>query len=144
MFINTIASNKNAIHKSKRVGRGVGSGHGKTSGRGHKGQKSRSGKDIRRGFEGGQTPIYRRLPKFGFKSSKTLLTQEVRLSELSNIKSNLIDINILKKHNIINDKIKYVKIILSGKINHKIIIRGIRVTKGVRSIIESIGGKIEE
>ncbi|CUR53569.1 50S ribosomal protein L15 [Serratia symbiotica] len=144
MYLNTLSPANGAKHNKKRIGRGIGSGLGKTCGRGHKGQKSRSGSKIRRGFEGGQMPLYRRIPKFGFISRKSKLKAEVRLSELSIIKNNIIDLNVLKFSNIINTNIKYVKIILSGKITNSVIIRGLHVTKGARSAIEAVNGKIEE
>ncbi|MGP1930645.1 MAG: 50S ribosomal protein L15 [Arsenophonus sp. ET-YP4-MAG3] len=144
MHLNTLSPAKGAKHTPKRVGRGVGSGLGKTGGRGHKGQKSRSGGSIRRGFEGGQMSLYRRLPKFGFISRKAITTAEVRLSDFSKVKGNIIDLNVLKLANIIGIQIKYAKVILSGEINHPITIRGLRVTKGARNAIEVAGGRIEE
>lgn len=143
MYLNNLYSPKGANISIKRLGRGVGSGLGKTCGKGHKGQKARSGGKIRRGFEGGQTPLYRRLPKFGFRSLKSLYTMEVRLSELNKIRSNLIDINILKKEKIVPYNIKNVKIILSGKILSAVTLRSLNVTKGVKKAIELMGGKIE-
>ncbi|CAL4323712.1 50S ribosomal protein L15 [Buchnera aphidicola] len=144
MYLNTVfldCRNK----KKKRLGRGIGSGFGKTSGRGHKGQKSRTGGGIRRGFEGGQTPFYRRIPKFGFVSCKKKYSTEVRLSELLSFKKNeIVNLKNLIKRNIINSCIRYVKIISSGIINFPIIVKGIKVTKGARKIIESCGGTIEE
>ncbi|CAL4323610.1 50S ribosomal protein L15 [Buchnera aphidicola] len=144
MYLNTVfkcCRNK----KKKRLGRGIGSGLGKTSGRGHKGQKSRTGSSIRKGFEGGQTPFYRRIPKFGFISRKKKYQKEVRLSELSLFKKNeIVDFKKLIKSNIINESIRNVKVISSGMINIPIIIKGISVTKGARVIIESCGGKIED
>ncbi|ADP66885.1 50S ribosomal protein L15 [Buchnera aphidicola str. TLW03 (Acyrthosiphon pisum)] len=104
MRLNTLSPANGARHSRKRLGRGIGSGFGKTSGRGHKGQKSRSGSSIRRGFEGGQMPLYRRLPKFGFNSRKKNITTEVRLSDLSNLSTNIIDLNVLKQENIIKKK----------------------------------------
>ncbi|WP_422667391.1 50S ribosomal protein L15 [Buchnera aphidicola] len=143
MHLNTLSPALGAYKNRKRVGRGIGSGFGKTAGRGHKGQKSRSGSSIRRGFEGGQMPLYRRLPKFGFHSHKKNITTEVRLSDISNLSTNIIDLCILKKNNIIKKKVKYVKIIFSEKITVPLIIRGLRVTKGARIAIENFGGKIE-
>jgi len=144
MYLNTLSPSKGSKHVIKRLGRGIGSGLGKTCGRGHKGQKSRSGGFVRRGFEGGQTPLYRRLPKFGFFSGKKKFKTEVRLSDFSKVKNNIIDLNILKSYNIIKVKIKNVKIILSGKINRSLIVRGLNVTKGAKIAIETAGGKIEE
>ncbi|URJ24637.1 50S ribosomal protein L15 [Candidatus Blochmanniella camponoti] len=144
MYLNTISPSRGAKHLSKRVGRGIGSGLGKTGGRGHKGQKSRSGGKVRLGFEGGQTPLYRRLPKFGFISRKAMITQEIRLSDLSRISDKVIDLNVLKTYNIIKRKIKFVKIIMSGEIKRPVTIRKLRVSKGARTAIQSIGGQIEE
>ncbi|CUX95710.1 50S ribosomal protein L15 [Candidatus Mikella endobia] len=147
MFLNTFSPAKGSKHACKRLGRGIGSGLGKTSGRGHKGQKSRSGGNIRRGFEGGQMPLYRRLPKFGFNSYKSILTQEIRLSDLQLLNNNLIDFQMLKTAKIINIKTKFAKIILSGKIKRAVTIitsTDIRISKGARYAIEAVGGKIEE
>lgn len=148
MHINTIFSLKGSKNKKKRVGRGIGSGSGKTSGRGHKGQKSRSGGKVRIGFEGGQTPLYRRLPKFGFVSYKSQFTQEVRLSNLFEIPENIIDLNVLKKYNIIGKKIKFVKIIISKGIKQKkrypITICKLNMSRGVYNEIKKIGGSIKE
>ncbi len=143
MHLNTLAPAHGSRQSRKRLGRGIGSGFGKTSGRGHKGQKSRSGSSIRRGFEGGQMPLYRRLPKFGFNSRKKNITTEVRLSDLSNLSTNIINLDILKKENIIKKNIKYAKIILSGKLKVSLIIQGLLITKGARAEIEKSGGKIE-
>lgn len=144
MRLNTICMYKGFKSVKKRVGRGIGSGFGKTCGRGHKGQKSRSGGKVRLGFEGGQTPLYRRLPKSGFISYKSQVTQEIRLSDLSKISEDLIDLNVLKKYNFISRKIRFVKIIASGKIKRPITIRKLHMSKGVFNAIKEIGGKIEE
>ncbi|UDG81081.1 50S ribosomal protein L15 [Candidatus Hartigia pinicola] len=144
MRLNTLSPASGAKRAPKRVGRGIGSGLGKTGGRGHKGQKSRSGGGIRRGFEGGQMPLYRRLPKFGFNSSKSMITKEIRLSDFTAIEGNIIDLKALKAANIVNTRIRYVKIILSGDLHRAVTVRGIRVTKGARNVIEAAGGKIEE
>lgn len=141
--LNTIASSKSARRIKKRVGRGIGSGLGKTGGRGHKGQKSRSGYKIRIGFEGGQTPLHRRLPKFGFVSNKFNFIKEIRLSDLSKIPENIIDLTVLKKYNIIGNKVKFVKIIMSGKITKPITIRNLCISQGAQAVIESLGGHIE-
>lgn len=141
--LNTIAPAKKSKRVRKRVGRGVGSGLGKTGGRGHKGQKSRSGYKIRIGFEGGQTPLHRRLPKFGFVSNKSHHIKEVTLSDLSRIPEKIIDSKILKKYNIIGNKIKSVKIIMSGKIEKPITIRNLCVSKGAKDAIKTAGGNIE-
>ncbi|WP_367670589.1 50S ribosomal protein L15 [Sodalis-like secondary symbiont of Drepanosiphum platanoidis] len=144
MRLNNLSPSIGSTKNKKRKGRGIGSGLGKTCGRGHKGQKSRAGKKIRRGFEGGQTPLYRRLPKFGFKSRISQKTKEVKLSELSKINNSLITLDVLKSFNIIRKKTKFVKIMLSGNIKKQITLRGIRVSKGARLAIESLGGIIEE
>ncbi len=144
MRLNTLSPAEQSRHAPKRRGRGIGSGLGKTGGRGHKGQKSRSGGGVRRGFEGGQMPLYRRLPKFGFTSRKAMVTAEVRLSELARVKDDVIDLNTLKGANIVGIQIEFAKIILSGEISRAVILRGLRVTKGARIAIESAGGKIEE
>ncbi|QCI22331.1 50S ribosomal protein L15 [Buchnera aphidicola] len=143
MYLNTISPAYGAKQDRKRKGRGIGSGLGKTAGRGHKGQKSRSGSSIRRGFEGGQMPLYRRLPKFGFNSRKKNSTSEVRLTDISNLSTNIIDLNILKKEKIVKKNVKQAKIILTGKLKLSLIIRGLSVTKGARMEIERSGGKIE-
>lgn len=144
MRLNTLAPAEGAKQASKRVGRGIGSGLGKTGGRGHKGQSSRSGGGVRRGFEGGQMPLYRRLPKFGFTSRKAMVTAEVRLSELALVEGDVVDLNALKAANVVGIQIEYAKVILSGEINRPVTIRGLRVTKGARAAIEAAGGKIEE
>ncbi|QCI16154.1 50S ribosomal protein L15 [Buchnera aphidicola] len=144
MYLNTLSPANGSRRNRKRLGRGIGSGFGKTAGRGHKGQKSRSGSSIRRGFEGGQMPLYRRLPKFGFHSHKKNITVEVRLADLSNLSTNIINIDLLKKENIIKKNVKYAKIILSGKLQKSLIIKGLYVTKGARAEIEKFGGTIEE
>lgn len=144
MRLNTLAPAEGAKQASKRVGRGIGSGLGKTGGRGHKGQSSRSGGGVRRGFEGGQMPLYRRLPKFGFTSRKAMVTAEVRLSELALVEGDVIDLNALKAANVVGIQIEFAKVILSGEVNRPVTIRGLRVTKGARAAIEAAGGKIEE
>lgn len=144
MRLNTLSPAEGAKHTPKRVGRGIGSGLGKTGGRGHKGQKSRSGGGVRRGFEGGQMPLYRRLPKFGFTSRKAMITTEVRLSDFTKIEGDIIDLNTLKVANIVGIQIEYAKVILSGEVNRPVTVRGLRVTKGAQTAIEAAGGKIEE
>ncbi|CCV47369.1 50S ribosomal protein L15 [Yersinia enterocolitica] len=144
MRLNTLSPAKGAKHAPKRVGRGIGSGLGKTAGRGHKGQNSRSGGGVRRGFEGGQMPLYRRLPKFGFTSRKAMITAEVRLSELALVEGDVIDLNTLKAANVVGTQIEFAKVMLSGEITRAVTLRGLRVTKGARAAIEAAGGKIEE
>lgn len=126
----------------KRLGRGIGSGKGKTCGRGHKGQKSRAGGFHKRGFEGGQTPFQRRVPKFGFITKKSLLFKEIRLSEIEMVKEDNITLTTLKKFNVIGENIKRVKIMLSGTITKKFNVIGLLVTKGAKQVIENFGGKV--
>lgn len=129
---------------AQRRGRGIGSGLGKTGGRGVKGQTSRSGSSIPAGFEGGQMPIYRRLPKFGFTSQLALTTAEVRLSELNKIKGNEVTLETLKAANIIRGDMKRARIILSGEIGRALTFKGVKVTKGAKEAIVAAGGSIEE
>ena len=144
MRLNTLSPAEGSKKAGKRLGRGIGSGLGKTGGRGHKGQKSRSGGGVRRGFEGGQMPLYRRLPKFGFTSRKAMITAEVRLSEIALVEGDVIDLNTLKAANVVGPQIEFAKVMLSGEINRAVTLRGLRVTKGARAAIEAAGGKIEE
>ncbi len=143
MRLNTLKPAEGSRPRAKRVGRGIGSTLGKTCGRGHKGLKSRSGGRVKPGFEGGQMPIQRRLPKVGFKSRKGFVTAEVRLSELAKVKEDTIDLQALKGAGVLGQKIKYAKIILSGKIERPVTIKGLGVTKGARAAIEAAGGKVE-
>ena len=126
----------------RRVGRGIGSGLGKTAGRGHKGQKSRAGGFHRIGFEGGQMPLQRRLPKRGFKSPSALTRAEVRLSDLDKLGVDDIDLLVLKQAGLVSGLVKNVRIILSGEINRSVNVNGLVVTKGARAAIESKGGKV--
>jgi len=144
MFLNTIQPAEGAKHSSRRVGRGIGSGLGKTCGRGHKGQKSRSGGFHKVGFEGGQMPLQRRLPKRGFRSLTTLVTAEVHLTELNSLSSDVVDLFSLKQAGIVSDKVKFVKVISSGSIERAVILKGIKATKGAKIAIEAAGGRIEE
>lgn len=143
MRLNTLSPAEGSTKNRKRVGRGIGSGNGKTAGRGHKGQKSRSGGFHKTGFEGGQMPLQRRLPKVGFTSRKSRVTTEIRLNELAGIEGDVIDIAALKKANIVNKNIRFVKVILSGEITEAVILKGIGATKGAQKAIEAAGGKIE-
>jgi len=143
MRLNTLSPAEGSIHAPKRVGRGIGSGIGKTCGRGHKGQKSRSGGSVKPGFEGGQMPLQRRLPKFGFTSRKAAFVAEVRLSELASMSVDVIDLAALQAADVINDRMKDAKIILSGEITRAVTVKGLRVTKGAAAAIEAAGGKIE-
>lgn len=144
MRLNSIKPAEGSKQDAKRVGRGIGSGLGKTAGRGHKGQKARAGGFHKVGFEGGQMPIQRRLPKVGFRSRLARVTAEIRLSELNNIPVDVIDIAALQAANIISRNIKRAKVMASGKIEKAVTLKGIHVTKGAREAIEAAGGKIEE
>jgi len=143
MFLNTIQPAVGSRKKSKRVGRGIGCTLGKTCGRGHKGQKARSGGFHKVGFEGGQMPLQRRLPKRGFTSLTKSLTAEVRLSELNSISESSIDLNLLISANIVPAFTKVAKVINSGKLLTAKTLVGIKATKGARDLIESLGGKVE-
>ncbi len=143
MHLNTLKPASGSKIKAKRVGRGIGSTLGKTCGRGHKGQKSRSGGFHKVGFEGGQMPLQRRLPKVGFTSRKKKYSAEVRLSELNSLGLDVVDISILKKLNIVSASAINIKIIKSGKIEKPITIKGIKVTGGAEASILAAGGKIE-
>jgi len=144
MFLNTLKPAAGSKKTRKRVGRGIGSGSGKTCGRGHKGQKSRSGGFHKVGFEGGQMPLQRRVPKVGFSSRVGMVTDEIRLHELNNIDADVIDLAALKEANLINKSIQHVKVMVSGKLEKAVTLKGIRVTKGAREAIEAAGGKVEE
>ena len=135
-FINTLKPKHGTKFSKKRVGRGIGSGTGKTCGRGHKGQKSRSGGKVQIGFEGGQMPLQRRLPKVGFTSKVNILTQDIRYDRLSVIKEKEVSLELLKKHKLIKSKIKTVRIIGPCTIKDKKIIKDMYCTK---SVIEFIG-----
>ncbi|MBQ5766914.1 MAG: 50S ribosomal protein L15 [Burkholderiaceae bacterium] len=143
MQLNTLqpaVGSKSARH---RVGRGVGSGWGKTAGRGHKGQKSRAGGFHKVGFEGGQMPLHRRLPKRGFTSMTRRFVEEVRLNELHDLTVEEIDLNVLKAANIVSPRAMGARVILSGEIARKIVVRGLGVTKGAKAAIEAAGGSVE-
>jgi large subunit ribosomal protein L15 len=144
MRLNELKPAEGSKPTAKRVGRGIGSGWGKTCGRGHKGQKSRSGGFHKVGFEGGQMPLQRRLPKVGFASRKALVTAEVRLHELAQVEAEVIDLEALKAANIITRNMKRAKVILSGEINKAVKIKGLAVTKGAKAAIEAAGGSIEQ
>ena len=143
MKLNTLKPAEGSNPSARRVGRGIGSGFGKTAGRGHKGQKSRAGGFHKVGFEGGQMPIQRRLPKRGFKSLQKDYKDKIRTSELNKLPEGKIDLLTLKKENLVSDLALSVKIFLSGAIDKKYTISGIAVTKGAKEAIESAGGKIE-
>lgn len=143
MYLNTIQASYGARKKAKRVGRGIGCTDGKTCGRGHKGQKARAGGFHKVGFEGGQMPLQRRLPKVGFTSQMKKFSAEVRLSELNAIQADVIDIQVLIDNNIVPVFAKKVKLINSGDLQKSVSLKGITVTAGARQIIEAAGGKVE-
>lgn len=143
MQLNTITSAPGRIKARKRVGRGIGSGTGKTCGRGHKGQKARKSGRVRPGFEGGQMPLQKRLPKFGFTSRVGRTTAQVRLDELNKIDGNVVDMDSLKKANIVNGSMLRARIFLSGAVNKAVNVKGVAVTAGARAAIEAAGGKVE-
>jgi len=144
MQLNTLQPAAGSKKNSKRVGRGIGSGTGKTCGRGHKGQKSRSGGFTKVGFEGGQMPLQRRLPKLGFASRSTKSSAEVRLYELTEIDADIIDLDALIKADIVPANTLKAKVIASGVIAKAVQLKGIKVTPGARKAIEAAGGKIED
>jgi len=144
MKLNTLSPAAGSKPAARRVGRGIGSGLGKTCGRGHKGQKSRSGGTVRPGFEGGQMPLKQRLPKFGFTSRKGLVSSEIRLSELAKVEGDVVSLETLKKAGVIADNIRFAKIVLSGEVSRQVTVQGLKATKGARAAIEAAGGKIEE
>ena len=144
MNLNTLKPALGEKSLRKRVGRGMGSGMGKTSGRGHKGQKSRSGGFTKIGFEGGQMPLQRRLPKVGFTSRVSSITSQVTLSQLDKLSEKDITIDVLKKHNLVTKNMLRFKVMLSGEINRPINLVGIKPTKGARAAIEAAKGTISE
>ena len=145
MRLNSLSPAKGSKKSKRRVGRGIGSGFGKTCARGHKGQKSRSGGFHKEGFEGGQMPLQRRVPKFGFTSRKSLTRDEIRLGELNKLDVNEISLETLKSTNLICQRCTQVKVFLSGSIENPLIIKkGISLTKGARAAIIDAGGTIEE
>ncbi len=143
MRLNTLKPAPGAKRARKRVGRGIGSGLGKTCGRGHKGQRSRSGGKARPGFEGGQMPLQRRLPKGGFKSLMAAVTAEIRLHELTSVEAEVIDLDALKAAGLVGRNIRRAKVMLSGKVEKAVTLKGIAATKGARAAIEAVGGKVE-
>jgi large subunit ribosomal protein L15 len=145
MRLNTIQPADGHKKDARRVGRGIGSGLGKTCGRGHKGYKSRSGSGIRPGFEGGQMPLQKRLPKYGFTSRVSRISAQIRTSELSVFAANeVIDLEALKRADLVTRNIENVKVFLSGDVSKAIVIKGLAVTKGAKAAIEAAGGKVEE
>ncbi|MEO4047038.1 50S ribosomal protein L15 [Pseudomonas sp. CAU 1711] len=144
MQLNDLRSAPGARREKRRLGRGIGSGLGKTGGRGHKGQTSRTGGKIAPGFEGGQQPLHRRLPKFGFVSLKAMDRAEVRTSELAKVAGDVVTLQSLKDANVINQNVQRVKVMLSGEVGRAVTLKGIAATKGARAAIEAAGGKFED
>lgn len=146
MYLNTLKPAQGSKKTRKRVGRGIGSGLGKTCGRGHKGQKARSGGYHKVGFEGGQMPLHRRLPKVGFRSRTIRYGDEIRLSELNKLRGDVIDLEALREANLISAVVRRVKIIASGKLDRALTIKGkgLAVSKGARLAVEAMGGKVED
>ncbi len=143
MRLNSLAPAPGMKKEPKRVGRGIGSGYGKTAGRGHKGQKSRSGGKVRPGFEGGQMPLQKRLPKYGFTSRVARTSAQIRLAELNAVDADVIDLAALKAANLIRDDITRARVFLSGELKKPVTVKGLGVTKGAREAIEQAGGKVE-
>lgn len=143
MRLNTLKPADGSKSDRKRVGRGIGSGLGKTCGRGHKGQKSRSGGKVKPGFEGGQMPLQKRLPKYGFTSRVSRTTAQVRLGELNAVQGDVVDIETLKAADILRGDVARVRVFLSGELNRALTVKGLAVTKGAREAIEKAGGKVE-
>ena len=142
MELNNLKPAAGAKHAKRRVGRGIGSGLGKTAGRGHKGQKSRAGGYHKVGFEGGQMPLQMRLPKYGFSSRVGRSMAEIRTSELIKLEGDVIDLEVLRKANLITANIKRAKVMLSGDVTKAVTLKGIGATKGARAAIEAAGGKV--
>lgn len=143
MRLNSIKSAPGTRPPRKRLGRGIGSGLGKTSGKGHKGQHARTGGKVRPGFEGGQTPMQRRLPKTGFRSRIGQLTAEVRLDELNKVTAEVIDFAALQAAGVVQRNMKRCRVMLRGTINRAVVLKGVVATKGARAAIEAAGGRVE-
>lgn len=140
--LNTLQPAPGSKRPRRRVGRGIGSGLGKTAGRGHKGQKSRTGGFHKVGFEGGQMPLQRRLPKRGFTSLNQHLYAQVRLSDLERIPVDEVDVQVLKQSGVIGQAVRYVKVIKSGELSRKVVLKGVSATAGARAVIEAAGGSL--
>jgi len=144
MRLNTLSPAPGSRKNAKRVGRGIGSGYGKTAGRGHKGQKSRSGGSVKPGFEGGQMPLQKRLPKYGFTSRIASTTAQIRVGELGKVEADVIDLDALKAADLVKQNVLRARVFLSGELDKAVTVKGLAVTKGAREAIEKAGGKIEE
>ena len=144
MRLNDIQPRRGSRKQRKRLGRGISAGQGKTCGRGHKGQKSRSGGKVRIGFEGGQLPLQRRVPRFGFRSRIGAVTAEVRVGELVRVAGDEITLDSLKAANVLSKDVKRARVFMSGEIHRSVTIKGLSVTQGARAAIEKMGGTIED
>ncbi len=144
MRLNTLSPAPGSRKPGKRVGRGIGSGYGKTAGRGHKGQKSRSGGKVAAGFEGGQMPLQKRLPKYGFTSRIARTTAQVRLGELNKVTGDVVDIQALKDADVIRDDVLRVRVFLSGEVTRPLTLKGIAISKGARAALEQAGGSVSD
>lgn len=144
MYLNMLSPEPGSKRPKKRLGRGMGSGLGKTSGKGHKGQKARAGGYHKINFEGGQMPLQRRLPKMGFKSKLQKFVDQITLSELALVKAEVIDMEALRAAKLITANIQKVKVILSGELTIAVTLKGLQTTKGARAIIEQLGGSVED
>ncbi len=144
MRLNSLSPAPGSRKNAKRVGRGIGSGVGKTAGRGHKGQKSRSGGKVAPGFEGGQMPLQKRLPKYGFSSRIGRTTAQVRLGELGKVEGDTVDLAALKAADLVNENVTRARVFLSGELSRAVTVKGLAVTKGAREAIEQAGGKVED
>jgi len=144
MRLNTLSPAPGSKKDAKRVGRGIGCGTGKTCGRGHKGQKARSGGSVRPGFEGGQMPMQKRLPKYGFSSRIARTSAQIRLSELNAVTGDVVDLQALKDADLVKDNATRARVFLSGELTKAVTVKGMAVTKGAREAIEKAGGKVED
>ncbi|MFM7275994.1 MAG: 50S ribosomal protein L15 [Gammaproteobacteria bacterium] len=144
MRLNTLSPAPGSRKPRTRVGRGGGSGLGKTAGRGHKGQKARKSGNVRPGFEGGQMPLQQRLPKYGFSTALSRVTAQLRLAELAKVEGELVDLDTLKSSDVISRDIERVRVFLSGSVDRALVLKGIAVTRGARAAIEAAGGKVED
>lgn len=143
MRLNSLSPAPGAKRDAKRVGRGIGSGVGKTAGRGHKGLKARSGGTVKPGFEGGQMPLQKRLPKYGFTSRIARTTAQVRLHELNAVEGDVVDLAALKNADLVKEDVLRARVFLSGNIDKAVKVKGLAVTKGAREAIEQAGGSVE-
>ena len=143
MYLNTLKRAPDSKSPKKRVGRGIGSGLGKTCGRGHKGQRARAGGFHKLGFEGGQTPLQRRLPKFGFTALKSVPLQVLRIDALNKVNADIIDLQALKDNRLIPSLTREVKLIATGKLEKSVSVRGIKLSKGAEGLIKAAGGRVE-